>query len=163
MGGVRRAGAGCLCPETALIAAAVAGMRLGDADVVVMDTHAGVEHFGRSLARGFDTAVVVVEPTFTSVQVGVESARMAYELGIFDVHLVVNRTTCEADVARALEHVDALGGYVFSTVTAVPFDEAVRECEPSVGPLLDRSRCAHAVTGLLDDVLGVSRLSGAMS
>ena len=32
-------------------------------DVVLMDTHAGVEHFGRALARGFDHAVVVVDPT----------------------------------------------------------------------------------------------------
>ena len=39
-----------------------------------MDTHAGVEHFGRALARGFDAAVVVVDPTFNAVQVGVESA-----------------------------------------------------------------------------------------
>ena len=80
MGGVRAAGGGCLCPETALISSAVAGMHLHDEDVVVMDTHAGVEHFGRVLARGFDAAVIVVDPTFNSVQVGVESATLARQL-----------------------------------------------------------------------------------
>src|SRR5664279_4026147 len=72
MGGVQRAGGGCLCPENALLAAAIAGMRARDDEVVVMDTHAGVEHFGRALARGFDSAIVVVEPTFNSIQVALE-------------------------------------------------------------------------------------------
>ena len=70
MGGVQRAGGGCLCPETRSSSAAIAGMRLREGDVVVMDTHAGVEHFGRALARGFDRALVVVTPTFNAVQVG---------------------------------------------------------------------------------------------
>lgn len=162
MGGVRSAGSGCLCPETALIAAAVSGMRQGEADVVLMDTHAGVEHFGRALARGFGTAVVVVEPTFTSVQVGLDSARMATELGIDTVHLVVNRTTSEADIDRALAHAEALGGFEFASVTALPHDQLVRESEPSVGPLLEGSRFGRAAAGLLDTVLGLHQLYEAL-
>jgi CO dehydrogenase maturation factor len=162
MGGVRRAGSGCLCPETALLAAAVGGMRTGDADVVIMDTHAGVEHFGRALARGFGTAIVVVEPTFTSVQVGLESARMSIELGIEDVHLVVNRTFSDADVARALEHAETLGGFAFTSVTSLPHDELVRTSEPSVGPLLEGSRFARAAAELLDTVVGVRHLFEAL-
>jgi len=100
MGGVRQAGGGCLFPETALIQAAVAGMHLHPDDVVLMDTHAGVEHFGRSLARGFDAAVVVVDPTFNAVQVGRESSVLADGLGIGTVHLVVNRTGWAASRSR---------------------------------------------------------------
>ena len=156
MGGVREAGAGCLCPETALISSAVAGMHLHRDDVVVMDTHAGVEHFGRALARGFDSVVVVVEPTFNAVQVGVESAALADDLGIGTVHLVVNRTRSESDLERVLDYVDRLGGLSFSSVTAVPYDEAVPLSEPSVDALLGASAIAEAVARLSTQVVGLA-------
>jgi CO dehydrogenase maturation factor len=148
MGGVAQAGGGCLCPETALISAAVAGMQLHADDVVIMDTHAGVEHFGRSLARGFDTALVVVDPTFNAVQVGIESARLAAELGVASVHLVVNRSSSPDDLGRALRYAEDLGGFAFSSVTALPFDGEVLACEPSVDRLLEGSAFADAVQAL---------------
>ena len=144
MGGVQRAGAGCLCPENALLAAAIAGMRLRRGEVILMDTHAGVEHFGRALARGFDRAVVVVEPTYNAAQVGVETARLARELGIADVDLVVNRARGSADLERVLAHIEHLGGFTFSTVHLLPFDDKVAETEPSVDGLLDDSEIARA-------------------
>ena len=153
MGGVREAGGGCLCPETALIQATVAGMHLHPEDVVLMDTHAGVEHFGRSLARGFDAAVVVVDPTFNAVQVGRESAVLADGLGIGTVHLVVNRARSHADVDRALAHMDRLGGFPFASVTVLPFDELALECEPAVDRLLEGSALAGAVAALSEELL----------
>jgi CO dehydrogenase maturation factor len=153
MGGVREAAGGCLCPENALISSAVAGMHLHDEDVVIMDTHAGVEHFGRALARGFDSVVVVVEPTFNSVQVGVESARLAHGLGIGDVHLVVNQARSPGDIGRVLGYVEQLGDPLFTSVNSVPYDEMVLLGEPSVGALLNGSPVAHAVGALLREVL----------
>lgn len=153
MGGVQRAGAGCLCPENALLASAIAGMRLRRGEVVLMDTHAGVEHFGRALARGFDRAVVVVEPTFNAAQVGLETARLARELGIEEVHLVVNRARGSADRERVLGHVDRLGGFAFSSVDVLPFDDTVLETEPSVDGLLEDSDLARAATILAQHLL----------
>jgi CO dehydrogenase maturation factor len=164
MGGVREAGRGCLCPETALISSAVAGMHLYDEDVVVMDTHAGVEHFGRALARGFDSVVVVVEPTLNSVQVGVESAALAHELGIGTVHLVINRVRADSDLGRVLGYVDQLGAPHFNSVTQVPYDEMVLTSEPSVDALLEGSAMADAVGVLSSHVLAsASRLSGMVN
>ena len=153
MGGVQRAGAGCLCPENALLAAAIAGMRLRRGEVILMDTHAGVEHFGRALARGFDRAVVVVEPTYNAAQVGVDTARLARELGIEDVHLVVNRARGSADLERVLSHFEHLGGFTFSTVHQLPLDDKVRETEPSVDGLLDDSDIARAARVLAQHLL----------
>jgi CO dehydrogenase maturation factor len=164
MGGVREAGRGCLCPETALISSAVAGMHLHDEDVVVMDTHAGVEHFGRALARGFDSVVVVVEPTFNSVQVGVDSAALAHELGIATVHLVINRVRTERDLGRVLGYVDQLGAPQFDSVTQVPYDEMVLINEPAVDALLEGSALAEAVGVLSTHVLAsASRVSVSVS
>lgn len=155
MGGIRGAGAGCLCPETALISSAVAGMRLNRDSVVVMDTHAGVEHFGRALARGFDSVVVVVEPTFNAVQVGMESAELARRLGIGEVHLVINRLRADSDVRRVTAYVDQLGGHPFDSVTAVPYEAAALVSEPSVEALLESSPVMDAVARLSGQVLGL--------
>ncbi len=154
MGGVREAGSGCLCPETALISSAVAGMHLHRDDVVIMDTHAGVEHFGRALARGFDCVLVVVEPTFNAIQVGVESAVLADALGIGSVHLVVNRTRSDADLERAMDYLDRLGGPAFRSVTPVAYDPAVLLSEPSVDALLGGTAIAEAVGALATRVVG---------
>jgi CO dehydrogenase maturation factor len=145
MGGVQRAGGGCLCPENALLAAAIANMRLQHDDVVLMDTHAGVEHFGRALARGFDTALVVVEPTFNSIHVGLETARLAEELGIGVVDLVVNQSRNATDCELTLSVIDRLGGYEFSSISILPFDERLLRPDPSVDFLLEGSRLADAV------------------
>jgi len=153
MGGVRAAGGGCLCPETALISSAVAGMHLHDEDVVVMDTHAGVEHFGRALARGFDAAVIVVDPTFNSIQVGLESATLARELGIAKVHLAVNRLRSPDDLERVLALIGQVGSPSFDSVTTLPYDESALSCEPSVSRLLDGSALATAVATLSEAVL----------
>jgi CO dehydrogenase maturation factor len=148
MGGVPRAGGGCLCPENALLAATLANMRLRRGEMVIMDTHAGVEHFGRALARGFDRALVVVEPTFNSVQVGLETARLARELGIVAIDLIVNRCRDQQDLARALAYVQGMDDSKFGSITALPFDQALLECEPSISGLKDDSPLALAVTRL---------------
>lgn len=154
MGGVRRAGGGCLCPENALLAATISGMRLRDGDVVIMDTHAGVEHFGRSLARGFDHVLVVVEPTFNSVNVGLETARLSAELGITTIDLVVNRVRRAGDFARALSYLDSLGGFDFQDLHELPEDELVQLHEPSVVDLPDDSAFALAVAELSRNLCG---------
>jgi CO dehydrogenase maturation factor len=128
-------------------------MRLRQHEVILMDTHAGVEHFGRALARGFDSAVVVVEPTYNATQVGVETARLARELGIEDVHLVVNRARGRADCGRVLAQIELLGGFTFSTIHTLPFDDKVLETEPSVEDLLDDSEIARAATVLSQRLL----------
>lgn len=155
MGGVAGAGSGCLCPETSILAATVRSMRLQAGDVVVMDTHAGVEHFGRSLAAGFDQALVVVDPTFNSVKVGADSARLARELGIDRLHLVVNRARRPDDLPRALDHLHGLGqgGWDFASVRALPYDEQALEADPSVEVLLAGSRLAGAAAEMAAELI----------
>ena len=148
MGGVRRAGGGCLCPENSMLAAVMANMRLRRDEIVIMDTHAGVEHFGRALARGFDRALVVVEPTFNSVQVGLDTARLASELGIETIDLVVNQCRDADDLERAVSCLARLGGFDFASITELPFDANVAASEPSVGDLLDGTPLANAVNDL---------------
>jgi CO dehydrogenase maturation factor len=147
MGTLSAAGGGCLCPETTLLAGTVRAIGLREREVILLDTQAGVEHFGRALARGFGHAVAVADPTYSAIQVAHQAARMARDLGIPNIHLVVNRVRREADMTRALDYLDAAGGFPFTSVQTLPWDERVLEAEPAVTALLEDGASPFA-TGL---------------
>lgn len=138
MGNTVQPAAGCLCPENALLAAVTNSLSLRRNEAILMDTQAGFEHFGRALAKGFRHAVVVTDPTFNGIQVGLHAARLANDLDIPYVHLVVNRARDTRDVERALERLNDEGGFPFSSTHWLPLDDMLPEVEPSVGALLER-------------------------
>ena len=148
MGGVQRAGGGCLCPETALLVATIANMRRRDGQVVIMDTHAGVEHFGRSLARGFSNVLVIVEPTYNAVQVGLSTARMARDLDVETIDLVINASRGDDDRRAAVDCLERLGGFDFNSVSTIPFESSLMTTEPSIETLLDAPSLRRAVDDL---------------
>lgn len=152
MGTLSGAGGGCLCPENTLLAETVRAIGLRAGEAIVMDTQAGVEHFGRALAKGFHHAVVVTDPTYSGVGVALAAARFARDLGIPAVHLAVNRVRDEADRVRVREEVAARGGDVeFDSWTWLPYDDAVLAAEPSVDILFETPGEAFlaAVRGLI--------------
>jgi len=163
MGTVVVPAAGCLCPENTVLNAVVGHIGLRDDEIILMDTQAGVEHFGRALARGFQHAVVLTDPTFSGMQVAVHTARLARDLGIPGIHLVVNRVATPSDVDRALALLEGEGGFAFTSRSFLPYDPRLLEEEPSVGPLLDgrSSPLLEAVTDLAGRVLRTKVVVGS--
>ncbi|MEA1971187.1 MAG: AAA family ATPase [Thermodesulfobacteriota bacterium] len=134
IGSVIQAATGCLCPENALLDAIVGYIKLREDEIILMDTQAGVEHFGRALAEGFRNAVILTEPSFNAVQVALHSAGLAYQLGISRIHLVVNKVREEHEREKVLRFID--GRDYFQSIHYLPFDEEVYRNEPDVSPLL---------------------------
>lgn len=137
MGTVVQAATGCLCPENALLAAVMDYLVLRKGEVVIMDTQAGLEHFGRAIAKGFKQSVVISEPTHNGMQVAVHAMKLSKELGIPYVHLVLNKVRSERDVERAMRIAREFNAPEPTTIVRVPYDPLVLEYEPNVGPLLD--------------------------
>ena len=137
MGTVSKAATGCLCPENALLDAVVKFISLKKGEVILMDTQAGVEHFGRALSKGFKHCVVVTEPTFNAVEVAKRTGMLAKEIGIPNVFLLVNKVRREKDIDKVMENVSRNEG-VFDTIMFAPYDELLLDVEPSVKPLLER-------------------------
>ena len=134
MGGVSQAGGGCLCPEYTLLAAIFRHMRLLSDEVVLLDTPAGMEHFGRAVADGFSCALVVADPSYNALSVAVESAGLAQQLGIEDIILVVNRVGNQAEVDKIREIIGGFAG--FSRMIFLPYDPEIIPLEPAVNQLL---------------------------
>lgn len=155
MGTTVQPAAGCLCPENTLLAGVVEAMNLRRGEVILMDTQAGVEHFGRALAKGFHHAVVVTDPTFNGMQVALHAARLAEAMGIPAVHLVTNRVRGDAELSRLGDRLHGADDLGFASRHVLPYDEAFLEAEPSVEPLLARmdSGFMQALGGVIDALL----------
>ena len=134
MGGVSQAGCGCLCPEYTLLSAILRHMRLLPDEVVLLDTPAGMEHFGRAVADGFSCALVVADPSHNALSVAKESAVLAQQLGIKNIILVVNRMGNEAEGEKIRQKIKGFTG--FSQMIFLPFDPEIIHLEPSVSRLL---------------------------
>lgn len=137
MGTLTAAGGGCLCPENTLLAETIRAIGLRTGEIIVMDTQAGIEHFGRAIARGFTDAVVVTDPTYSGLRVALSAAGLARDLAIPAIHLVVNRVRDGADRERVEDELGRRADVVFATRTWIPLDDVVLACEPSVSPLFD--------------------------
>lgn len=152
MGGVETAGAGCLCPEVSLLTGVIGEVALREREVILVDTQAGVEHFGRSLARGFSDAILVTDPTRNGAEAALSAARLAAQLGIGRLHLVVNRVRSPLDRMRVDAHLAACGladDPPFASVHELPYDDAVLDAEPSASALLERSHLGAVVDSLV--------------
>jgi CO dehydrogenase maturation factor len=136
MGTIEQAAGGCLCPENTLLEAVIHYVSLRKNEVILMDTPAGVEHFGRTIAKGFDQALLVTDPTFNAVQVVRHAAELARGLGIHTIWLVINRVRSKNDIQKVQ---DLLGEArdLFSGQVYLPYDESLIACEPDVRPLFD--------------------------
>jgi CO dehydrogenase maturation factor len=152
MGGVRMAGAGCLCPEYTLLAAILRHMPLLQDQVVLLDTPAGMEHFGRAIADGFETALVVSDPSYNALSVARESAILARQIGIKNRILVVNRSSAPEDIRKVQEICGDTE--LFLKVFYLPVDPEVVHSEPVVTPLLEgQSPFIGEVRGLVEFIV----------
>ena len=93
LGGVATGGAGCICPESALLKALVTHLLLTPEQIVILDMEAGVEHLGRATAQAVSAMIMVIEPGQRSVQTALNVKRLAEQIGITKVGAVINKVT----------------------------------------------------------------------
>ena len=133
MGGVNQASTGCLCPENSLLGALIRHVDARDDDMIVMDAQAGLEPFGRSVAKGFSNVLVVAEPSFNSLQVAARVTGLAREMKVPHIDLVINKAFDPVEIEMAAETIDF---EMFDHVFTLPFDPTVRENEPNMSGLI---------------------------
>jgi CO dehydrogenase maturation factor len=126
LGGVKKGGSGCICPESALLKALVAHVLLARDEVVVLDMEAGIEHLGRGTASATDKLIVVVEPGRRSVETAENIKRLAGEIGLNRIFLVGNKIRGESDQQFLEKYVTG-----FEWLGFLPYDEMIIECDLS--------------------------------
>ncbi len=124
LGGVKKGGAGCICPESTLLKALITHIVLQRDEVVVMDMEAGIEHLGRGTAQAVDRLIVVVEPGSRSIDTARHINKLAGEIGLTAISLVGNKIRSPKDEAFLKKHLDG-----FPFLGFIPYDDALIEAD----------------------------------
>jgi CO dehydrogenase maturation factor len=104
LGGVKKGGAGCICPESTLLKSLLSHIVLSRDEAVILDMEAGLEHLGRGTAKAVDRLVVVVEPGRRSIETAYQIHKLADDIGLKKLSLVGNKVRSEKDEAFLLKH-----------------------------------------------------------
>jgi CO dehydrogenase maturation factor len=99
LGAVELGGAGCICPESAILRALTTHILLRRDEVVLMDMYAGVEHLGRATAAAMDAMLIVVEPTARSLGTASQIKSLAEDIHLNRMFLVGCKVQDEDDLA----------------------------------------------------------------
>ncbi len=132
MGGARKGGAGCACPESVLLKSLLSEIILARDEVVIVDMEAGIEHLGRATAGSIDRMIIVVEPGHRSIETADKIISMGEEIGIQNFAVVGNKIQNERQknwLKRQLSGDLILG--------MISHHDTIREADLSQKPLID--------------------------
>ncbi len=124
LGGIKKGGGGCICPENTLLRALVQHLIVYQKEWVILDMEAGIEHLGRGTAQSVDSLVIVVEPGKRSIETAYRIQKLADDLNLNKILVVGNkiRTPKDKELLRsALKE--------FQIVGWLPYDGLVIEAE----------------------------------
>ena len=134
MGTVKKGGSGCVCPESVLLKTLVSHLILVRKEVVIMDMEAGVEHLGRATAKAVDMLIIVVEPGMRSMETALRIKRLAQDIGIERIGVIVNKVRDERDkefVFKEMADFEILG--------SIPSDPLIIEADLTGTPPFELS------------------------
>ncbi len=156
MGAVQSGGAGCICPESALLKTLVTHLLLRKDQLLIMDMYAGAEHLGRATVDFVDALLIVAEPTRRSLATAGQIKRLAADLGLERLFLVGNKVRDAAEV----EFLTA-GSPGLPLLGWLPHDRKVQEADHKGEAVYDAApelaAAALEISGNLDSILARSR------
>ncbi|MDL1967673.1 MAG: AAA family ATPase [Deltaproteobacteria bacterium] len=124
IGGIKKGGSGCICPESTLLKALITHIVLQRNEVVVMDMEAGIEHLGRATAMAVDKLIVVVEPGRRSIDTAERIKKLASEIGLTNIKVVGNKIRDYKDEEFLKNHLSD-----FEFIAFLPYDNALIEAD----------------------------------
>jgi CO dehydrogenase maturation factor len=124
MGGVKKGGSGCVCPESVLLKNLVQHLILRRDEVVIMDMEAGIEHLGRATSKYVDWLITVVEPGQRSVETASRIRELGKDIGLTRIGLVGNKVRNDQD--RAFLRKVLAGQHILGFI---PYDDQIIEAD----------------------------------
>jgi CO dehydrogenase maturation factor len=98
IGKLRDTSEGCTCPISALARQFILGLTLAENDQVIVDTEAGIEHFGRGIDTLCDASLMVVDPSYESMCMVGKISGMAASVEV-PLFFILNKTDAETSTA----------------------------------------------------------------
>jgi len=157
IGGIKKGGSGCICPESTLLKALITHIVLQRNEVVVMDMEAGIEHLGRATAMAVDKLIVVVEPGRRSIDTAERIKKLASEIGISNIKIVGNKIRSDKDEEFLKKHLSD-----FEFIGFLPYDNALIEADLNgISPFNIDSPAKEIVKKMVPTLVHGSRVQGS--
>jgi CO dehydrogenase maturation factor len=149
MGGVKRGGGGCICPESVMLKTLITHLILARDEVVVLDMEAGIEHLGRGTASSVNKLIVVVEPGKRSIETAHQIKKLAQDLGLKNIVLVGNKVRNDQDKEFLIRQ---LPGFTF--LGFLPYNNQIIEADLEGRAPFEKDQLLHLeVTKFVDQLL----------
>jgi len=142
LGGVKKGGGGCICPESVLLKSLVMNLVLARNEVVILDMEAGLEHLGRATSTGVDALIVVAEPGQRSLETVRVVKKLCADLRIKRVAVVGNKIRNQSDRDFIAQNVDGL-----EVLGHIPFADSIIEADRLGLAVFDHSPEAVTAVG----------------
>jgi CO dehydrogenase maturation factor len=144
MGTVEKGGEGCMCPESTFLRALLRHLVLKRDEVLILDTEAGIEHFGRKTAECVDVMLILCEPSVKAMQTANRIYALSKEIGIKKIYAVANKIASDEQMNLIKK------GLEFEILSVIPYDEEVIRADMLGNPLTDRLPHSKALRSIED-------------
>jgi CO dehydrogenase maturation factor len=147
VGKIREAGSGCACPHGA-ISREILSYPFESGTLVILDTEAGIEHFGRGVDALAEMILFVVDPSYEAIELCQEAKSLADHIGL-ELRAVLNKVQDEDTVAFMEGQLARRG---IRVEASIPYDTKLFQ-SGLLGKTLEVRTAADSVERLLDGVL----------
>ena len=153
IGKIHTSGEGCACPMGVLSKMILDKIILGDNDIILIDTGAGVEHFGRGIDAKCDLILSIVDPSFESFMLAEKVANMADQAEI-DLFFILNKVddnvidamTANIDQERVIAKIPQSKSIFLKSLEGKAITEPFSEIDP-VCSLIEKKKNIRLGTG----------------
>ena len=141
---------GCACPMGVLSREFLGRLRLQEDEVAIVDMEAGIEHFGRGVETSLDSVLIVVDPSYESLELAERIHALAAEVGMANVWTILNRATSEEIALKLREALEIRG---ISVIGSIGYDPDIFLAGLE-GRALAGGRAVKDMATIVDGLLG---------
>ncbi|MFO8163082.1 MAG: ATP-binding protein [Thermodesulfobacteriota bacterium] len=113
---------GCACPMGVLSREFLRKLSLSREEIAIVDMEAGVEHFGRGVETSIDSVLIVVEPSFESLQLTERIHSLSRGIGIDNIWAILSKVPSNGIASRLKGELDTKG---IDIIGCIHYDEDI--------------------------------------
>ncbi len=136
VGKINHALEGCACPMGVLNREFLGKLNLDNKDIVIVDTEAGLEHFGRGVESNIDAVIIIVDPSYESIDFAKKAYELSKSLGIKVISIILNKVSSRAVADKLESRLKEIG---LGVAVSVPSDERIFSSELDGRPIDSKS------------------------
>jgi CO dehydrogenase maturation factor len=141
---------GCACSMADFARNFVTRLFLEEKEILLIDTEAGIESFGRGVECGADTVLIAVEPSSESLNLAEKIGYMAGSIGIKKIRAILNKITSDKIEKRIIEEIGKKG---IKIAGSIYLDQQISEASLEGKVLSNHSGARNAAREIVKRIL----------